>query len=308
MVMGSSEIQNEEIQRYLLGRMTDDERANLEAAYFDDDEVFARIQERENDLIDDYRRGRLSTEDRAQFERLYPRHPDRRAHMKFVEALSESVNAAVPAPARPSWAERLRALLPRFDSPLAVAAAAALALLAIGSVWLLVETRRLRQELNSAQMARADKERRAEEARRQLAGQQERNNALNAEVEQLRAQLASPAQNRSDIVSLFLAATGIRGGSADGAPEIVLAADARTVALRIRIKPGPYARYQASIEEVGGREVWAQRNLKARGSIVELSISAARLAAGDYLVLLSGVTAAGEAEEIAQPFFRVRRP
>lgn len=305
MAMSSSEIRNEEIHRYLLGRMTEAERADLETRYFEDDEVFARIQERENDLIDDYRRGRLSAEDRAQFERLFLQHPERRAHMKFVEALADSVNPAAPAP--PAWRARLRALLPQFDSPLAFAAAAAMVLLAIGSVWLLLETRRLRAALDEARTAREADQRRADEAQRQLAGVQERNDALTAQMEQLRAQLPTPAQRPAGIVSLLLTAAGIRSGG-DRAPEVALGAEARQVALRIRIRPGPYARYQASIQEVGGREIWTQNNLLARGSIVELSVPAARLAAGDYLVLLSGVTAAGETEEIAQPFFRVRKP
>jgi hypothetical protein len=71
---------DDEARRYLLGRLSEDEAAALERAYFGDAARVDDIAAAESDLVDAYLAGELSGHDRAAFESHYlgsPVHRDR---------------------------------------------------------------------------------------------------------------------------------------------------------------------------------------------------------------------------------------
>ena len=294
----------DEIIGYLLGEFTAAERAALEERFFADDEWFAQMEECENDLIHDYARGYLSAAQRRQFEQNYLAHPDRRARVQFMTALAQ----ALPEP-KPSWWERWRAAWSSFHAPLAFAAMAALLLLALGGLWLWQETRRLRQDLQQTQLARANEQRRAQEMQQTLTVEQQRNAALTTELEQMRASQPTTTPTPSltqDILTLELLATGSRTTNpAERPPELTISPSAKQVRLQVRLPKNEYARYQATLERVGGNVIWTQKNLPARGTRLAVVVPARRFTNGDYILTLSGVAANGELDQVAQPFFRV---
>ena len=69
-----------QLRRYVLGALTEDERAAIEHEYFERADVLDRVCGAEDDLIDDYLSNRLAAEEHERFERHYlatPRHRTR---------------------------------------------------------------------------------------------------------------------------------------------------------------------------------------------------------------------------------------
>ena len=73
--------------RYLLGELSDSERAALEEKYFTDPKVFDDMVKAENELSDNYARGLLNPESREKFEQYYLAHPKRRERAEFAQTL-----------------------------------------------------------------------------------------------------------------------------------------------------------------------------------------------------------------------------
>src|SRR5258708_12980407 len=75
------------LRRYLLGELSESERATLEEKYFADPRVFEQVLRSESELVDGYVRGKLSPRVRARFEQIYLTNPRRRDRGKFAAAL-----------------------------------------------------------------------------------------------------------------------------------------------------------------------------------------------------------------------------
>lgn len=81
----------------------------------------------------------------------------------------------------------------------------------------------------------------------------------------------------------------------------------KQVRLQMKLEGDEYPRYQIKLRSVAGREVSNQSALQPtpnKKSVV-ITLPTNKIAPGDYILTLSGVTAANEAEEINQYFFRV---
>jgi hypothetical protein len=305
-IMTSAEKHQDEITGYLLGELSAEARAALEARYFDDDDFFAQISERERDLIDDYIHGRLAASQRQQFERLYLNHPDRRARLRFGAALTTALAEQASTPT-PTWGERLRAALPTFNPPLALAAGLAMLILALGGVWIWRETQRLRQDLQAARLEQAGTDKRTSTLQAELTAQLQRNQELSAELERLRAQQSTTAPLASEVVSLLFSVGASRASETGRPPELNLTSGVKQVRLKLPLKKNEYVNYQVTVEQVGGSVIWTQKNLRHKSSLIEIPIPASRFTTGDYLLILSGNHSNGELDELAKPFFRVRK-
>lgn len=75
------------LTRYLLGELPEEERSRLEAEYFADPGLFARLLAAEDDLIDAYVRGALSAEAQARFEERFCRSGEQVQRIAFASAL-----------------------------------------------------------------------------------------------------------------------------------------------------------------------------------------------------------------------------
>src|SRR5437764_15376797 len=88
---------DEMLTRYLFGELSAADKAQLDARYFADPQTFEQLTQRETELVDDYTRGRLPPSMRDRFERAYLINPNRRARLRFSEALTaklEQIHAA----------------------------------------------------------------------------------------------------------------------------------------------------------------------------------------------------------------------
>jgi hypothetical protein len=109
--------------RYLLGDLADDERDRLQQAYFEDEDLFARLLAAEDDLIDAYVSGSLTEAERDRFEQRFGRAPRHQRRLEFARLLR-----------RAGEARALRAA-PRAHWSISRAAAAAVLFAVIGLAW-----------------------------------------------------------------------------------------------------------------------------------------------------------------------------
>jgi hypothetical protein len=305
--------------RYLFGELSETERSEIEAAYFDDPTVFDRLEHIENDLIDDYARGRLSPQERARLERAYLPKPNRRARLKIGEVLAagpdQSQQPWVEAPSRGAWWQRLFSSLGPESRALAFSMVVLILLLVSSSIWLLVRWRKAGAELAARQAAEAGHEQHEAELQQQLADVQKQNQELTAELQrmpnpatpQANPALRSPAMT---FVTLLLAASEARGAETTPPPTLVIPKGTEQVHLQLTIQDHDYRRYQIGLQAIPGREIVSHRKITPRvtrsGAIFSLSLPASKLASGDYMLTLSGASQSGEFEDVSKSLFHVQ--
>ncbi len=310
-------IQEDLMRRYLLGDLPETEQEALEREYFADAERLAEVWEVENQLVDDYVRGRLPRAEREQFERYCLSAPFYQERVAFANSLLRSVDAeAAPAAPSTSWRERLAAALGLSQFQWGVAlAATALLLLFVGGSWFLAERSRMQEQLAREREARQGRER---ELEARVASEREKNVQLVAELARLResqteggSQTPTPAAGqapRSTIFSFLLTANLTRGSE----PQLLaIPRAAEQVELRILLESREHSAYLADLRTADGSDVFSRRGIQPRvgrnGASVAVRAPAAFLPAGDYILTLAGVNAAGGAEELDRYHFKVKR-
>src|SRR6185295_1414314 len=185
---------DQEVVRYLLGVLPEEERQRFDEASIVDDEMAVRVRSVENDLVDAYVSRTLAGETLARFESFYLASPRRRQRVKSAERFLGAVDrvpvrgAATAAPAASGRA----APWSRFAW---LAAAAAFLLVACGV--LLVEDLRLREGLSQARRAGVAGERRSQTLARQLDEGRAENAVAAKALEEAHAALAARGQASS---------------------------------------------------------------------------------------------------------------
>jgi anti-sigma factor RsiW len=101
------------ITAYLLGELSDAEQEEIEVRYFTDDALFEQLLAIEDDLIDRYVRGQITDSERLRLERHFMKSPARRKRVRFAEALLRHVGvlAADVHRQRLSWWRELMTLM-----------------------------------------------------------------------------------------------------------------------------------------------------------------------------------------------------
>ncbi|MGE0128353.1 MAG: hypothetical protein AB7U82_09760 [Blastocatellales bacterium] len=308
----SQEGQDKLMRRYLLGELPESEQVTLEEQYFSDSERLDEVWAVENQLVDDYARGKLSSKERKRFESHYLASPRHRERVAFARMLMEAADeeAADAGATTSSWSQRLIAALrgPQLAWGLSLAA---LLLIVAGGVWFLSERARLQNQLAAMRSERAATQERERRLAEQIAAERQQNDQLTAELEQLRERQTAAVSEppRPTIFSFLLPSSLMRGG---GEPQsLTIPRDADQVELRMRLEANDYRSYQAVIRTVEGAEVFSSQNIKPRASrnsaTVSVKAPATKLSAGDYILTLSGVNSAVQAEEVNRYFFRVVR-
>ena len=307
--------------RYLLGELSESERADLERRYFADSTFFERLSQCESDLMDDYARGRLSPETRERFEKAYLADPERRARLRFSEALVAKLDREVSPGLIPqeaettSWWQKL--FVPFIGGQRALAFSfAVLLLMVLGSAWLLLRTSRLRNELAQTRATEAAREQHEHELQQQLIDEQARNQQLIAELDRERAQptpevgIASPKNTAPAFVSLLLVASGVRGAETKS-PTLSIPAGTQEVRIELKTAENEYQSYQLELHALGGKAIFDHKKVKPTmtksGANFGFSVPASRFTSGDYILTLKGVMPTGEVEDVSKSLFRVEK-
>ena len=293
-----------QLRRYVLGALTEEERAGIEDEYFKRADVLDRVCAAEEDLIDDYLSDRLASDEHERFERYYlavPGHGTRVAVARALRiAAASSASAASASIERHervmSWWEAVRAW-PSLDK---AALVATLAVLVAGGLWMLRE----RSETTTVSVRTPQ----PSESPTTSPGPRP---ADRREPDAPSPPEAPPTAHATPVVlALSLSPIHVRG--ADEPVPVTIPKGTDIVRLDLQGEPGqpPLERGRAIVRTVAGQEVWRGRATGVKGPqrspLVHIDIPAARLRPDDYIVELLDANVNVREAERYRYFFRVR--
>ena len=291
--------------RYLLGTLSEEERARLEERYFSDDKEFEEIEIAEEELIDRYVRGELAVTDRKEFEQTIARSPRLMERIEFAKLFAARLpteEAPVVGVVKRHWWERF--FPGGRGSQLALAFSTALVLVAFAVV--LVGWWQLRQQSRQLAAQQAALEQRQRELDKQAAELAQRAQPTPTEtpVPPQVPQEPAPQTGTELALTLFPGATRSVGGS----PDIRLASGTSVVQVRLNLRNADYSSYRVTLNSVDRKDISSTSGLKPRGpknrAALTFRIPAQRLPPGDYYFSLFG----GPANESVDDYhFRVIR-
>lgn len=306
----------EEIMRYLLGQCSEEEQIHIEGRYLSDDGFLELVLLAEEELIDNYVQGRLNERQREQFETYYLVTDERREKMAFavsLRAYSQQSVKPVDRATTPPPAPRSFFKLMIFEKRGLTAAAFAAGLLLIAVGWLAVETMRLRSELVRSKTRMVELEESEQLLQQQIVEERARNEQLVEHVEELQNPQIPEGGNKSaypSAIAMLVIAPGITRDISKG-NTLILSPGVKTARLRLVFRNGDYQSYRATIRNPANEQIWVQTGMKAsaRGESksVVVSLPAALLKSDDYMLILSGITKAGNAEDVNEYQFLVKR-
>lgn len=266
-----------EIQRFLLGQLSDRRRSRLEARLLADDRLFEEVLAQESELLDAFARNELSRRRHRLLERRIRGSKRLQDRLDAARALAVAADRAVPASSP-------KPLVPRFwlASPLRVAAFAAAALLILA-----LSIFRPWQESSTAPVE------------------------LQAGEEAPRPVVISETSYREGLrrstATFDLPPQILRSG--EDVPTLRLPAGANVVTLRLGVDPGAeLSTVEARLEGRGPGVLWG--GLKAPdpslGGTVDVPVEVPFLRPGGrYTVTLSGSAATGEPRLVGSYVFVV---
>lgn len=310
---------------YLLGKSAAEEQKQIEERFFSDPGFLDLVLAIEDDLVDAYVRHELSPRDREQFENYFLANPDRRERVGIAEALLSRLEAAgvsspAPAIATPLPKQSFLSFLRLEGFAMRLAFAAVLLVAVVGGLWLFVQNRRLREQLNQTQLEKTQMQRQAQELQEQLGARGGQNDELAQEQPPKKAagetSNQSPARSAPSISGPAIASFVLSPGLTRDVWEtnkLVIPRGTQLVRLQLNIESsGKYKTYRASLQRVGAGEVWRHTFPRSRETLSKEALSvklpASLFPGGDYLLTLTAETATGETEVVGDyPFTIVRR-
>src|SRR5690349_16655510 len=175
----------EQIDEYLFNEMSAEAREKFEDRFVDDNDLFFQIADRENELVDSYNAGNLQGNLLGRFERSLAASPARQAKIANSRVLKEFIrderaeHGAITIAERRGVIERIADLL-AFNSPsFQFASIGLILILAVVSIFLLTENRRL----GSIQDELASSRAREAELASQVSSQQDASSDLTADLD-----------------------------------------------------------------------------------------------------------------------------
>ncbi len=311
---------------YLLGKLPEKERLQVEWEFLSDDRGYERILALEDELYYDYAQNKLSPGDREQFEKrfLSSEHKQKRAilYSDIVNKMSET--APVGAAEKNIADREPQQFLPSLKSFFVAQGAAmrlSLAALAIASlvlIWFFFGTLRLRNEFNQlgAQLAVQNdqlrqqilQERaRADELDLKLKREIDEKAVMRQELSKRQAQSGRQGERTPSIISLVIPPSIVRG-QAPEMKKLYLPSSAHVLKLLLKLKGKlEYKLYQVALLTDEGAKIWSQDMLQAQGTgsgrSLELWLPTRTLAPGDYEFKLKAHAPDGTLEETRDYYY-----
>jgi hypothetical protein len=309
-----SELDKEElVKRFLLGDLSESERAELEDRFLASDEFFQELLIGEDDLIDAYVRGELSETERALFERNYSITQQGRWRVEFAGTLytstsgkPETVGTAREQNKAASWRRSLFGMFAARRPTLAFMLAAALAVVVFGGMWFLIERMRHRrpvpQQAQSEQTAATGQ---SQESTPPLTATGQEPSPQEKETPMPAASQATPKRAVAATATFTLLPGMVRG---EGGSQINLPAGTAEVRLRLGMEDAAYNKYRATLYTPEGKQLWSRvvaTQPSIKSAYITVSFPAALLKGGDYVMAVSGADVDGKWESVADYSFRV---
>lgn len=320
--MNNSDFLETRLRQYLLGHLSESEEKSLEEELMDDDLLFQEagslVEVVEDELVQDYLNHDLEESERRSFEERFLGSPRIREKLLLEKALcqrAEKTRLDSRRRAKPAEVHWLRSWMGTFIQPAPALAASLFLLLLGGGYWAAVKIGSLGDQLEQSTAQRAllaeqneslesrlsNERRRSDRLVSALESANARSTSLESSLEGLRDRLASP------IVSALLKPGLYRGTGSVGVIE--LSEEHRLVELRLDLGIDDYPTYRAALCNAAGDEITVQNRLNAvhEGEEVHVVVQypSSVVSPGQYHVRLSGVTRAGEVEQLDLYHFRV---
>lgn len=317
--MTNTRFSDDLIVQYLLGELSEKQQVELEDRAFQDPVLLSNIAAVEHDLIDEYVAGEIRANRLERFESHFLASQERLKKVAFAKALKDVVaQEQRRQPAREQTPHRtfFASLAAFLNRPAAAYAfGVAVLVLAVGAVWLVMNTLTLRSELarlRSTQDAQSTERRRLET---ELDSERKRSDELAAQLEQAKQnQTGGPTPETPRSPSPIIAALTLLPGlsrSEGTTPKLTIAKDANTVRLQIVIDPRETYRVFSAVVSAGGRTVYSAPRLvptKANaGRSVYLNIAASAIKSGRHEVSLKGLAENGSTEDVGFYYFDVTK-
>lgn len=301
------------MKRYLLGELSEEEQAALEETYFNDRNVFNQVLQVESELVDAYARGQLSTQMREQFERSYLKHPSRRKRVEFARALTTRIDekeTAVTKSTQPdshiSWNQKVLTAIVGPRPAWRFALALVILMIALAGVWW---WRQQQREAAQVQAQRQEQQRREREQTPQQHTVTPKQEERVAQAPPATSQ-PSPGSNTNptpSIVSLALIVGAVRSAEGGQTPTLVIPHDTTQAEILLDLKDDNYPRYRVSLQKIGGPQIFTQTNIRPRstkaGARFVFKVPAKQLTSGEYALTLSGLTPQAEVDDINKSLF-----
>src|SRR6185369_7027490 len=136
--MNNERVTDAVLREFLLGKVSDEERARIEGQFVTDPQARERVLAVEQDLIEDYLEGTLGADDSEQFVSRYAQTPEQRRKLRITKSIKDwamtEVKTGETAPAAISgWSRVPLWLRPTFVVPVAVMV---LIVIVVAAFWL----------------------------------------------------------------------------------------------------------------------------------------------------------------------------
>ena len=197
---------DEQLIRYLLGTMTDEEKIHIEQSYFGDDELFELLLALEQELKQRYALGMLTGNDAVLFEQRYLQQPGLQNELDFARSFVRHVHR-LPSPH--NWRATVMEWFRSMQKTTQLAFALCL-LAALAGGWFAIRFAILTGSLNTLEAERSLLEQKEKTLQQQLADEQLRSRDLTENLEKAKL----------PIVSFVLSPGSVR--SAGDAPKLLL--------------------------------------------------------------------------------------
>lgn len=280
-------MQKEQMTRYLLRQMPEDERQEFEDRYLEDNRVFEELVAAEEEMVRRYLAGAGSKAERKEFIERFLSTPSGQAEVEVTEALQEYAAAHCKPSVQPELADARRfSVMPMHFAITACVVMAAVCL------WLVFENIHMRRELAQANS--------------NYAGLRDHQGQLRHQLEQdlQTAQLRSP-----DIIMSPVTLTAHLIRNTRLRKAITVPREVTLVPLRLDLDRVRYPQYSASLENADEKVLWRKdgliANARSKGAAIAVAIPKTVLPSGDYVLRLFGATSVGKVSEAAVYSFRV---
>jgi len=307
------------LKSYLLGDLNPNEQQRLEQRLMIDSAAFEELRWIEDELIDDYLEGSLSGSEKEKFENFFLSTPERRQKLSFAESLKRYVAVHSSKENRWSiWWNSSKALWRSQNPVYRWCLAASLLLIIAGGSWSIAQISRLQKALEqggsrASQMQLMEMQDRYSQMSMALQREQSRLRLLEQEAANLKQGVKPgnssllPGQLQTTLIAVTLPPGQLRDFG--GSQRISIPAGTDLAQFDLKMEPEDYSQYRAILQNVDQDKIWTQISPMTesgmQGQFLRLIVPAKLLKPGDYVLKLSGVTAAGDFEDIGNYYFRV---
>ncbi len=309
-------INEQQVRRFLLGDRSEEERAETEERFFKEDPFYRQILAVQEELADDYVRNNLSLTERAQFKKYFLQSSLRRERVKFATAFDKALERnrsqrEIPIVTQTPWQSLISFFNP-INSRLAAGAVAASLLLVAGTIWLVIEYRRLSHEVQVASLDQkslleralnreVEGEQREEALEKEIAALRAAGKQMETEIQQKQNELEElkrirrserPSDSRPSALAAFILTPGLTRG-VDEPEKLIIPPATRTIHLQLdRETDDDYKSYVVEVRTTRGNMIWGRSGLKMQrtgyGFAVFVSIPRELLSPGEYELVLKG--------------------